>query len=153
TGAPRTCAARSVSSPRNTASRTGKTRSRRIAESARASARQERARSRSTRSRRTSRAANGKPSGSRRATSPRNEWPVRARCLVRTAFAVAGVTSRAAARESAGDGFFDYVYVEPNSGSASGGHVAVVFGDVAFHFQHIDAGLIGSVKEPTSAFE
>ena len=48
---------------------------------------------------------------------------------------------------------FDYLYVEPNSGASSGGHAAVRFGDVTFHFQHADPGIIRSIKETSGSFE
>lgn len=37
---------------------------------------------------------------------------------------------------------FDYWYIEPNSGTSSGGHAAVCLDDVCYHFQHTDLGTI-----------
>jgi len=37
---------------------------------------------------------------------------------------------------------FEYVHVEANEGAASGGHVAVRLGDVAYHFQHEPPGVL-----------
>jgi hypothetical protein len=38
--------------------------------------------------------------------------------------------------------FVDYVHVEANEGAASGGHAAIRFGDVAYHFQHEAPGVL-----------
>jgi len=38
--------------------------------------------------------------------------------------------------------FFEYVHVEANEGAASGGHVAIRLGDVAYHFQHEPPGVL-----------
>jgi len=51
------------------------------------------------------------------------------------------------------DRTFDYLYIEPNSGASSGGHAAVRFGDVTFHFQHAEPGIIRAVKETSESFE
>jgi len=47
------------------------------------------------------------------------------------------VAPLAAAASSADrrDSFFEYLHIEANSGSASGGHAAICFGDRCFHFQ------------------
>src|SRR6185369_5205133 len=37
---------------------------------------------------------------------------------------------------------FEYVHVEANEGAASGGHVAIRLGDVAYHFQHEAPGVL-----------
>lgn len=36
----------------------------------------------------------------------------------------------------------DYWYIEPNSGTSSGGHVAICLDDVCYHFQHTELGTI-----------
>lgn len=38
--------------------------------------------------------------------------------------------------------FVDYLYVDANEGSASGGHVAIRFGDRVYHFQHHQPGVL-----------
>lgn len=48
---------------------------------------------------------------------------------------------RAAAKQ------FDYIYVNANEGTASGGHVAVRFGDEVFHFQHVPPGWLRLTRE------
>jgi hypothetical protein len=47
---------------------------------------------------------------------------------------------------------FEYLYVEPNTGAASGGHAAIRFGDETYHFQH-EAGLVRAVREPSEHFD
>ena len=38
--------------------------------------------------------------------------------------------------------FVDYLYINASEGSASGGHVALRFGDQVFHFEHRPPGLL-----------
>jgi len=46
---------------------------------------------------------------------------------------------------------FQYLYIEANEGSSSGGHVAVQFGDDVFHYQFKD-GLIRLLKQDADGF-
>lgn len=46
------------------------------------------------------------------------------------------------------DSSFDYLYVEANEGSSSGGHAAIRFGTETYHFQNRD-GLLVLDREPT----
>ena len=47
---------------------------------------------------------------------------------------------------------FEYVHVEANEGAASGGHVAVRLGDVAYHFQHEPPGVLRLHRDDWSHF-
>lgn len=47
---------------------------------------------------------------------------------------------------------FDYLHVEANEGSSSGGHVAIRFGDDVYHFQHHPGGLLRLHREDAAAF-
>lgn len=47
---------------------------------------------------------------------------------------------------------FDYLHVEANEGSSSGGHVAIRFGDDVYHFQHHGGGLLRLHREQAAAF-
>lgn len=43
--------------------------------------------------------------------------------------------------------FFDYLYVDANAGGASGGHVAVRFGDDVYHFRNAEDSSLRMVRE------
>jgi hypothetical protein len=47
---------------------------------------------------------------------------------------------------------FDYLYVEPNSGAAGGGHAAIRFAGEVYHFQHV-AGIVRAVHDPSEHFD
>ena len=47
----------------------------------------------------------------------------------------------------------EYLYIEPNSGGSSGGHVAIRLDDAVYHFQQGDLGTIRLTKDPFDAFE
>ncbi|WP_367155535.1 hypothetical protein [Methylomonas sp. HYX-M1] len=47
---------------------------------------------------------------------------------------------------------FDFLYIEANEGSASGGHAALRFGDRVYHFQHEDSGWLQLYRDSFSAF-
>jgi hypothetical protein len=47
---------------------------------------------------------------------------------------------------------FDYLYVEANAGGASGGHVAVRFGDDVYHYQNAVDSSLRLVREPFDFF-
>ena len=47
----------------------------------------------------------------------------------------------------------DYLYLEANEGSSSGGHAALRLGDTTFHYQHEEPGLLRLVAEPTNVFD
>ncbi len=47
---------------------------------------------------------------------------------------------------------FEFLYINANEGSASGGHVAIRFGDEVFHFQHVDPGLLRIYRDDFSTF-
>ena len=66
--------------------------------------------------------------------------------MSRPAFALLGIaillvmSSRPAAAEP--PRFIDYLYINASEGSASGGHVALRFGDRVFHFEHRPPGIL-----------
>ena len=82
----------------------------------------------------------------------------------------AGVTGRARRRRAAARAFacvlllagsspvaareatFDYLHVEANEGSASGGHVAIRFDDETYHFQHHPGGMLRLHRDHSAAF-
>jgi len=47
---------------------------------------------------------------------------------------------------------FDFLYIEANEGSASGGHAALRFGDRVYHFQHEDSGWLQLYRDSDAAF-
>jgi len=47
---------------------------------------------------------------------------------------------------------FEYVHVEANEGAASGGHVAIRLGDVAYHFQHEPPGVLHLQRDDWNHF-
>ncbi|QSA96318.1 hypothetical protein [Methylococcus sp. EFPC2] len=49
-------------------------------------------------------------------------------------------------------GTFEFLYINANEGSASGGHAAIRFGDEVFHFQHVPPGLLRIAKESYGRF-
>ena len=48
--------------------------------------------------------------------------------------------------------FVDYLYINASEGSASGGHVALRFGDQVFHFEHRPPGLLVLARAPFERF-
>lgn len=48
---------------------------------------------------------------------------------------------------------FEFLYIEANEGSASGGHAAIKFDRQVFHFQHIEPGLLRLYRNDAAAFE
>src|SRR5262245_33297357 len=55
-------------------------------------------------------------------------------------------------RVAAAERLMGYVYVESNEGSASGGHVALRFGEDTFHFQHEDLGVLRLHRDDAADF-
>lgn len=55
---------------------------------------------------------------------------------------LAGATVARAAPEDAGQATFDYLHVEANEGSSSGGHAAVRVGNSVYDFTHQEGGLL-----------
>lgn len=49
--------------------------------------------------------------------------------------------------------FIDYVYVEPNEGGSSGGHVALRIDSETFHFQQAGEGLLRLQRDNSDAFD
>ena len=47
---------------------------------------------------------------------------------------------------------FNYLYLEANEGTASGGHSAVQFADQIYHYQHVDSGFIRLIKQDAASF-
>ncbi|MDD2759615.1 MAG: hypothetical protein PHH11_04915 [Methylomonas sp.] len=47
---------------------------------------------------------------------------------------------------------FEFLYVNANEGSASGGHAAIKFEDEVFHFQHVEPGMLRIYRDNFSAF-
>ena len=47
---------------------------------------------------------------------------------------------------------FEFLYINANEGSASGGHAAIKFDNEVFHFQHVDPGLLRIYRDDFSAF-
>jgi len=50
-------------------------------------------------------------------------------------------------------GTFEYLYIEANEGSSSGGHVAVRFTDRCYHFQNVGDGRIRLFRTPFEQFD
>ncbi|HEY8515733.1 MAG TPA: hypothetical protein VIS07_09490 [Candidatus Binatia bacterium] len=48
--------------------------------------------------------------------------------------------------------FFDYLHVEANEGSASGGHAAIRFGDETYHFQYHPEGVLRLHRDDADGF-
>ena len=48
--------------------------------------------------------------------------------------------------------FVDYLYINASEGSASGGHVALRFGDQVFHFEHRSPGILVLARAPFERF-
>jgi hypothetical protein len=55
------------------------------------------------------------------------------------------------AAAAAGDAI-EYLYLEPNTDGSSGGHVAIRFGDLVYHFQHQEEGTLRAAREPFGDF-
>ena len=49
--------------------------------------------------------------------------------------------------------FIDYLYVEANEGDSSGGHAAIRFENLTFHFQHENPGILHVRCFDSTAFE
>ncbi len=47
----------------------------------------------------------------------------------------------------------DYIYIDANEGSASGGHVAIRFDNDVYHYQYVSPGLIKLDKQKVNDFE
>jgi len=47
---------------------------------------------------------------------------------------------------------FEFLYINANEGSASGGHAAIKFDNEVFHFQHVDPGLLRIYRDDFAAF-
>ncbi len=47
---------------------------------------------------------------------------------------------------------FNYLYLEANEGTASGGHSALQLADQIYHYQHVDSGYIRLIKQDTTSF-
>ena len=69
---------------------------------------------------------------------------------MRAAFAC--VLLLVATQAAAQDATFDYLHVEANEGSSSGGHVAIRFGDETYHFLHHPGGLLRLHRDDSAAF-
>ncbi len=48
---------------------------------------------------------------------------------------------------------FEFLYINANEGSASGGHAAIKFDNQVFHFQHVEPGLLRLYRDDFAAFE
>jgi hypothetical protein len=48
---------------------------------------------------------------------------------------------------------FEFLYIDANEGSASGGHAAIKFDRQVFHFQHVEPGLLRLYRNDAAAFE
>ena len=81
--------------------------------------------------------------------------PVRFTRTASYAILLVGLASLAAAAPSAAerDASFDYLHIEANSGSASGGHTAICFGDRCFHFQQAGDRTIRLHRESAPYFD
>jgi hypothetical protein len=64
--------------------------------------------------------------------------------------ALVALPLRAAA---AAPGTFEYLYIEANEGSSSGGHVAARFADRCYHFQNVGGGRIRLFRTPFEQFD
>ncbi|MBK7976630.1 MAG: hypothetical protein IPK07_26310 [Deltaproteobacteria bacterium] len=49
--------------------------------------------------------------------------------------------------------FFEYLYAEPNSGAASGGHVAIRIGENVYHFQQVEGGILRLFRVDAARFD
>ncbi|WP_426992105.1 hypothetical protein [Methylomonas sp. CM2] len=56
------------------------------------------------------------------------------------------IAAPAAARE------FEFLYIEANEGSASGGHAALRLDDAVYHFQHVEPGWLRLYRDDFAAF-
>jgi hypothetical protein len=76
------------------------------------------------------------------------------RCVLAVSCAVllVQVAPLAAATENR-DAFFEYLHIEANSGSSSGGHAAVCFGEWCFHFQQGEDRTLRLHREPAARFD
>jgi hypothetical protein len=70
------------------------------------------------------------------------------RGVVLTALLLWFATGGSARAES----FINYLYVAPNEGDSSGGHVALRFGNETFHFQHEAPGILRLQRHDAAAF-
>jgi hypothetical protein len=75
--------------------------------------------------------------------------------LARRGVLACGLALLAAGARAAADEprFVDYVYVEPNEGGSSGGHVALRFGSETFHFQQGDMALLRLRRDESAVFD
>ncbi|MGR8930695.1 MAG: hypothetical protein ACU836_08650 [Gammaproteobacteria bacterium] len=48
--------------------------------------------------------------------------------------------------------YVEFLYINANEGTASGGHAALKFGEEVFHFQHVEPGLLKLFREPFPLF-
>jgi hypothetical protein len=51
------------------------------------------------------------------------------------------------------EAFFDYLYIEANTGSSAGGHAAVRFDDTVYHFQHTEPGIVRPYAQSWASFD
>lgn len=58
-----------------------------------------------------------------------------------------------AAAPSAAGAFFEYLYIESNSGASAGGHAGVRLGEDVYHFQHQSPGIIRATVQPAASFD
>ncbi len=88
-------------------------------------------------------------------TAPR--WPGRSLALAALAAAAlactAGAARAAAERGAPPPDAFDYLYAEPNSGAASGGHVALRIGEHVHHFQQVEGGALRLFRVDAARFD
>lgn len=64
-----------------------------------------------------------------------------------------GTPQSAASATADAPTYFEYLHIEANSGSASGGHAAVCFDDRCFHFQQLQDGLIRLQRESAARLD
>ena len=80
--------------------------------------------------------------------SPRGVRPRRRSVLVAVALAWVSVVHAAEPKDS----FVDFIYVDANEGSASGGHVALRLGDRTYHFGYRPPGLLRLDRDDSDRF-
>lgn len=103
---------------------------------------------------------------SRGRSARRSPTRARARALAAlgwaAALAVSTNVSAAAAGDRGGSGAsdvrsapssFEFLYAEPNSGAASGGHVALAIGEHVYHFQQVEGGILRLFRIDAARFD
>ena len=73
--------------------------------------------------------------------------------MIRARWAAPAVLAALLAGGPASGRALDYLYIEPNVGTASGGHVALRIGDFVYHYQHSSDGTLRMSREEFDTFD